>query len=125
MSIQADPTTGSHRIAITRNGQITALFFAAPNPVVVSRTAIIDMIGTDTPSLAALAGRSPSDRADAGATVCACFNVGQNTLLAAVANGSHSVAALGQATCAGTNCGSCKPELTALLAQAQIRMAAE
>jgi assimilatory nitrate reductase catalytic subunit len=125
VSIQADPTTGSHRIAITRNGQITALFFAAPNPVVVSRTAIIDMIGTDTPSLAALAGRSPSDRADAGATVCACFNVGQNTLLAAVANGSHSVAALGQATCAGTNCGSCKPELTALLAQAQIRMAAE
>jgi assimilatory nitrate reductase catalytic subunit len=58
VSIQADPTTGSHRIAITRNGQITALFFAAPNPVVVSRTAIIDMIGTDTPSLAALAGRT-------------------------------------------------------------------
>jgi len=104
---------------------ITALFFAAPTPVVVSRSAIIDMIGTDTAPLAALAGRSPSDRPDAGATVCACFNVGRNTLLAAVSNGADSVAALGEATCAGTNCGSCKPELTALVAQAQIPMAAE
>ena len=124
-SIQTDPTIGSIRIAITQNGQITALFFAASTPVVVSRTAIINMIGTDTPPLAALAGRSPSDRPDAGATVCACFNVGRNALLAAVANGAHSVAALGEATCAGTNCGSCKPELTALVAQAQLPMAAE
>lgn len=124
-SLQTDPTIGSTRIAITRNGKITALFFAAPTPVVVSRAAIIDLIGTDTPPLAALAGRSPSDRPDVGATVCACFNVGRNTLLAAVANGAHSVAALGNATCAGTNCGSCKPELTALLAQAQLRVAAE
>jgi assimilatory nitrate reductase catalytic subunit len=124
-SIQTDRTTHSTRIAITQSGKITALFFAAPNPVVVSRTAIIDMIGTDTPPFAALAGRSPSDRPDAGATVCACFNVGKNTLLAAVGNGAHSVTALGDATCAGTNCGSCRPELTALLAQAQIPMAAE
>ena len=124
-SIQTDPTTGSSRIAITTNGQITALFFAAPNPVVVSRSSIIDLIGTDTPPLAALAGRSPSDRPDAGATVCACFNVGRKTLLAAVTNGADSLAALGEATCAGTNCGSCKPELTALLAQAQLPMAAE
>ncbi|WP_108815093.1 nitrate reductase [Loktanella sp. Alg231-35] len=124
-STQTDATIGSTRIAITQDGKITALFFASPTPVVVSRTAIIDMIGTDTAPLAALAGRSPSDRPDAGATVCACFNVGRNTLLAAVTNGAHSVAALGDATCAGTNCGSCKPELTALLAQAQIPMAAE
>ncbi|WP_282130068.1 molybdopterin dinucleotide binding domain-containing protein, partial [Roseobacter litoralis] len=124
-SIQTDPATGNTRIAITQNGQITALLFAAPTPVVVSRMAIVDMIGTETPPLVALAGRSPSDRPDVGATVCACFNVGRNTLLAAVANGAHSVAALGEATCAGTNCGSCKPELTVLLAQAHLPMAAE
>jgi assimilatory nitrate reductase catalytic subunit len=124
-SIQTDPSSGHIRIAITQNGQITALFFAAPTPVVVSRSAIIDMIGTDTAPLAALAGRSPSDQPDTGATVCACFNVGRNTLLAAAANGAQSVTALGEVTCAGTNCGSCKPELTALLAQAQLPMAAE
>ncbi|ABG33605.1 nitrate reductase [Roseobacter denitrificans] len=124
-SIQTDPATGNTRVAITQNGQITALLFAAPIPVVVSRTTIVDMIGTETPPLAALAGRSPSGRPDVGATICACFNVGRNTLLAAVENGAHSVAALGETTCAGTNCGACKPELTALLAQAHLPMAAE
>jgi assimilatory nitrate reductase catalytic subunit len=125
LSMHTDLATGAIRIAIMDEGEITALFFASPLPVVVSRPAIIDMIGTQTPALAALAGRSPSDRPDPGATVCACFNVGRNTLLSAVAQGAGTVTALGEATCAGTNCGSCKPELTALLAQAQPRLAAE
>jgi len=125
VSMQSDPATGTIRIAIVQNGLITALFFASPSPVVVSRTTIISLIGSDTPPLAALAGRSASNQPDAGATVCACFNVGRNTLLAAAANGARSVAALGDATCAGTNCGSCKPELTALLAEASLPMAAE
>ncbi|MFK7754301.1 MAG: molybdopterin-dependent oxidoreductase [Sedimentitalea sp.] len=125
VALQSDPTTGTIRVAVTRAGRITALFFASPAPVVVSRTAIINLIGTNTPPLVALAGRSGADQPDAGTTVCACFNVGRNTLLSAAANGARSVAALGRATSAGTNCGSCKPELTALLAQAALPMAAE
>ncbi|MCX8226976.1 MAG: (2Fe-2S)-binding protein, partial [Sulfitobacter sp.] len=94
-------------------------------PVVVSRTATVGLIGTETSPLAALAGRSASDQPDPGARVCACFDIGRNTLLAAAANGARSVTALGEVTCAGTNCGSCKPELAALLAEATLRMAAE
>jgi assimilatory nitrate reductase catalytic subunit len=123
--MQSDPAIGTIRIAFTQNGLITALFFASPDPVVVSRTAIVGLIGTDPPPRAALAGRSAAAPPDAGATVCASFNGGRNTLLAAAANGARSVAALGEATCAGTNCGSCKPELTALLAEASLPMAAE
>lgn len=125
ISTQTDLAAGMVRIAITTNGKITALFFAAPTPVVLSRTATIAFIGTDTEPLAALAGRSVADQPDAGTTVCACFNVGRNTLLDAAANGARSVGALGEATCAGTNCGSCKPELKALLAEASLPMAAE
>ena len=125
VSIQTDAATGTVRVAITQNEVITALFFASSAPVVLSRTAMIGLVGTDTVPLVALAGRSGADEPDAGATVCACFNVGRNTLLAAAANGAGSVAALGEATCAGTNCGSCKPELTALLAEASLPMAAE
>ncbi len=124
-SSQTDPATGTIRIAIHTDGIITALLFAAPKPVVLSRIAAIACIGTDTPPLVALAGRSPANQPDPGATVCACFNVGRNTLLAAAAKGARSVAALGEATCAGTNCGSCKPELAALLAEAPLAMAAE
>ncbi len=125
VAVQSDPSTGIIRVAITQNGLITALFFASPHPVVVSRTAIIGLISTDRAPLVALAGRNGSDQPDVGATVCACFNVGRSTLLAAAANGAVSVAALGAATCAGTNCGSCKPELRALLADASHPMAAE
>ncbi len=125
VSMQSDPTTGTVRMAIVENGLITALFFGSSNPVIVSRTAINDLIGSATAPLTALAGRSASDQPDAGATVCACFHVGRNTLLAAAANGARTVTALGEATCAGTNCGSCKPELTALLAEASLPMAAE
>jgi len=124
-SVQADAATGVVRIAIVQDGKITALFFASPNPVALSRTAVIGLIGSDTGSLAALAGRNPADMPDAGATVCACFNVGRNTLLGAIAGGAHSVAALGEATCAGTNCGSCKPELKALLSEQTLKVAAQ
>ena len=57
--------------------------------------------------------------------MCACLNVGQNTLVKAIAAGAFSVAALGEVTCAGTNCGSCKPELARLVAQHSLPLAAE
>ncbi len=125
ISIQTDAASGTTRIALTQAGVIEALMFVAPRPVVVARSAIIGLIGTDTPSLAALAGRNAANLRDPGATICACFNVGRNTLKSAIAAGAHSVTALGEATCAGTNCGSCRPELKSLIAEASMPMAAE
>ena len=125
VSIQTDPASATTRVAMVQDGVIEALLFVAPRPVVVARSAIIDTIGTTAPPLTALAGRHAAHRPDPGATVCACFNVGRNTLLAAICDGAGSVAALGDATCAGTNCGSCKPELKALIAEGSIAMAAE
>ena len=55
---------------------------------------------------------------DAGRTVCACFNVGVNTIVAAIRkDGLSTPEAIGAALQAGTNCGSCVPELRALIAQ--------
>ena len=118
VSVQEDATSGTTRIAFSQGGAIQALFFAAKTPVTLSRTVANNCIGQAMPPLQALAGRSGADQPDPGATVCACFNVGQNTLMSAIAGGARSVAALGETTCAGTNCGSCKPELAALIAAA-------
>jgi assimilatory nitrate reductase catalytic subunit len=101
------------------------VFYASPQPVVLSRAAAIAHVGTITSPLAALSGRMRQDQPDPGNVICACFNVGQNTLQAAVDAGAHSVDALGAVTCAGTNCGSCKPELARLVAQAALPVAAE
>ena len=64
-----------------------------------------------------LLGQPPPGQQDAGRIVCACFSVGVNTLKEAIAT-QHldTVEAIGEALKAGTNCGSCIPELKALLA---------
>ncbi|MEM6487009.1 MAG: (2Fe-2S)-binding protein, partial [Pseudomonadota bacterium] len=68
---------------------------------------------------AVLAGRPADGAEDPGATVCSCFGIGAKTVAAAIAQqGLADVAAIGRALGAGTNCGSCKPELAAILAAA-------
>ena len=70
----------------------------------------------DAERSALLVGRPSQAVPDCGAIVCACFGVGQNDLKKAIAAGATSVEALGIQLKAGTNCGSCIPELKALLA---------
>ena len=65
-----------------------------------------------------LAGRAPGNVIDPGPMVCSCFSVGANHLRRAIAEGTAlSVEAIGEALQAGTNCGSCKPEIQAILDQ--------
>ncbi len=52
-----------------------------------------------------------------GRTICSCFGVGENTIRAAIRAGCDSAGKLGDTLRCGTNCGSCIPELKALLAQ--------
>ena len=62
---------------------------------------------------------SPGGRArrsvDRGATVCSCFGVGANQIAARCAGGCASVEAIGAALQAGTNCGSCRAEIRAII----------
>lgn len=63
-----------------------------------------------------LSGQPPDNAVDTGPVVCACFNVGLNTLNAAIDKQNlTSVEAIGQLLKAGTNCGSCIPELRSIL----------
>ncbi|GHB21712.1 nitrate reductase [Salinicola rhizosphaerae] len=56
-----------------------------------------------------------SGAADVGAIVCSCHQVGRNAIVEAIRGGDHSVEALGARLACGTQCGSCQPELKALL----------
>jgi assimilatory nitrate reductase catalytic subunit len=64
-----------------------------------------------------LSGKSADGLASTGPTVCACFGVGRITILAAIAGGAGTAAEIGVQLKAGTNCGSCIPELKRLIAQ--------
>jgi len=64
-----------------------------------------------------LAGLPAEPGVDPGRIVCACFQVGINTLTQAITEQRLTTPEqIGQALKAGTNCGSCVPEITALLA---------
>ncbi len=120
-----DASSGQTRLAVTRNGLLIALLFVGPAPLALARRVAANAIGSGQGGLATLAGRSASDLPDEGAILCSCFSVGVNTLHRAIADGASTVAELSARTCAGTNCGSCKPELAALLAACAPKIAAE
>jgi assimilatory nitrate reductase catalytic subunit len=65
---------------------------------------------------ALLTGVPPMGIPDVGAIVCACFNVGEKTIQTAIKEQNlKTVQEVGRCLKAGTNCGSCVPEIKALL----------
>ncbi len=66
-----------------------------------------------------LAGRPSTPMPDRGPIVCVCHDIGEQQVLAAADAGAASVAEVGKATCAGTNCGSCRPLIAQLLEEAR------
>jgi assimilatory nitrate reductase catalytic subunit len=64
-----------------------------------------------------LSGKSTDGLANADSIVCACFGVGRTAICDAIATGASSTAEIGAKLKAGTNCGSCIPEMKRLIAQ--------
>ena len=75
--------------------------------------------GRHRPAQSSVREGPPIGRANTGPLVCACFGVGINTIREAIASRTAtSIEEIGKALRAGTNCGSCIPEMKKLLAQA-------
>ncbi|QJD17765.1 nitrate reductase [Paracoccus sanguinis] len=109
-----DAARGVHRLAVTDGGLVTAALFIAPTPVRLAREHVAGLLGRPAPEM--LAGLPARECPDPGPIVCACLNVGMNTILSALSAGrADSVETLGRLLGAGTNCGSCRPDLAALV----------
>ncbi|UQB41490.1 nitrate reductase [Thiomicrospira microaerophila] len=116
-----DSALGTARFAwLDAQGGLKAVLFVAPR---VDLQAPYDWVSGlfDQPRLSqnerySLLSGMAIEQEDVGAIICSCFQVGDKTLRAAMAQGCDTVEKLGEKTCAGTNCGSCIPELKALLA---------
>ncbi len=121
----ADKARGGERVALVKNGQLLAVLFTSNQPVAVARNFVAEIFGEPfTPDI--LAGQPSLGRPDPGATVCSCFGVGINTVRDAILTQRlTSVDEIGKVLEAGTNCGSCKPELQSLLANTDMPLAAE
>jgi assimilatory nitrate reductase catalytic subunit len=119
-----DEGRGITRVALTRDDVLIGALFVAREPVAVMRDYLTTLPGTEAPQV--LGGRRPAGQLDPGPVLCSCFGVGVNTIVRAIeTQGLMSVDAVGDALQAGTNCGSCRPEIAALLAVTGTREAAE
>jgi assimilatory nitrate reductase catalytic subunit len=119
-----DAGRGSWRAAVLQNGRLAASLFVTRSGELPTRDWLIRQLGEMQSGPAILAGRAPGAANDKGAIVCVCFDVGMRTIVAAIAEQDLvDVAGIGRALQAGTNCGSCRPALAALLTAKETRHA--
>ncbi len=117
-----DRASGLYRAALVRDGILLAVLFIGPDHALPAREWLADLFVRDRLTLAerrALLAGKPADGAMPEAPVCVCFGVGAGQIQAAVEAGSCSLEVIGIETKAGTNCGSCRPEIRAIIANAK------
>ena len=125
----ADPRRASYRAAYVHDGRFNGCVFLAAGTALPAWDWLAGLLRSSALDAASrralLAGRAGDDTIDAGPLVCACFAVGRNRIVEAVTvAGCRSVDAIGAALSAGTNCGSCIPELRKIIAGEGPRRAA-
>ena len=116
----ADIARGMRRIAVREaNGALKAALYLTRTGQLPPREWAASQLGSAAAGMTELlAGRPSTPAPDRGPIVCVCHGIGTANILAAVCAGAATVAAVGEATRAGTNCGSCRPAIAKLLAQA-------
>ncbi|HKS18150.1 MAG TPA: molybdopterin-dependent oxidoreductase [Bradyrhizobium sp.] len=114
---------GVYRGASFAGGRMEKCLFIGPAHDAGDWNVVKDLFAADALSdeqrRVLLSGKSSDGLASTGPVVCACFGVGRNTICDSIAAGASSAAEIGAKLKAGTNCGSCLPELKRLIAQAE------
>lgn len=118
-----DASGGRYRAAaFTASGALAFALVLAPPGHAPAWDALAGLLAQDTVDIAdrraILTARRAAGGAPCGPLVCACFGVAQGAIAAAIATGARDTAAIGAALKAGTNCGSCLPELRRMVSEA-------
>jgi assimilatory nitrate reductase catalytic subunit len=117
----ADAAAGTYRAAVLRDGRLEAMILVGPTPTLPAPEWLKSQFERDTIPAAErrtlLAGRPVEGAAaNEGPIVCVCFQVGAARIAAAITEGSRTIEKIGAHLGAGTNCGSCVPEIHRLIA---------
>ena len=101
------------------SGRLNAALYVTRSGRLPDRDWLIGQLEAhESSSVELLAGRAAVPQPDRGPIVCACFDVGMNTIVEAIAGARLvSVEEVGAALSAGTNCGSCKPAIRRLIGE--------
>ena len=115
-----DAARGDFRTLVFDAGRLETALFVAQSVPETALDYVIEQLGETALSadarLSLIAGRPLAGSGGAGPVICACFGVRRSSIEAAAAAGADSVALIGNELGAGTNCGSCQPELGQIIA---------
>jgi assimilatory nitrate reductase catalytic subunit len=116
-----DEARGIFRAASFIDGRLGGCIFVGPAGAVPPWDAVKALFEADAIAererQTLLSGRNGLP--NPGPVICACFAVGLAQIQNMVASGATTVENIGKALRAGTNCGSCLPELRKLVARTQ------
>ena len=114
-----DPASDARRQAWVENGRLIAVLYMTTSGRLPPRDWLAELFGEEALTAEArsalLFGRPPGAPVDKGPMVCACLKVGAKAVNLAIAAGADTPDAVGAATGAGTNCGSCRPEIARMI----------
>ena len=116
-----DAFRGIYRVAAYSDGRLSACVFLGPSEPASAWDQVKTLFEAGVLDVAQrqalLSGRPASGVRSAGPTVCACFSVGLTTIREKIESGeAATVEEIGKLLRAGTNCGSCVPELKRIIA---------
>jgi assimilatory nitrate reductase catalytic subunit len=115
-----DAAAGGLREAFVADGRLDRVLFLTASGRLPPRDWLAELFAAEALSAhdraALLIGRPAGEAMDTSPLVCACRNIRAGRIGAAIAGGAASVGAVGEATTAGTVCGSCRPEIARLIA---------
>ncbi|MBC7430462.1 MAG: molybdopterin-dependent oxidoreductase [Rubritepida sp.] len=111
-----DAAAGTHRAVRVLDGRIAACVFICASDDILPPLAWLMAAFSQPapPALALLAGGPPGGR-PTFPTICICHGIDAGMITRAISAGCTSVTAIGETTGAGTGCGSCRPEIGALV----------
>ena len=117
-----DPARGIFRTALILHDRLDAVLFFGRDGEVPPWSGLAEAWRLGRLDATArrflLAGRGASADFDASPTICACFGVKSRAILSAIKDGACSTEEIGARLNAGTDCGSCLPELKRMIAAA-------
>lgn len=114
-----DASVGSVREAYLQNERLERVLFTTTAGALPPRDWLAELFAAEALSaqdrMALLIGRAPGRAAETGPMICACRGVRAERIKGAIRDGAATLDAIGDATGAGANCGSCRPEIARIL----------
>lgn len=118
-----DDGVGIYRVSVIQKDRLETCIYLSPNESGKASPWLKRLFAENeldrSSRQALLSGGPKNNLSDPGPIVCTCFAVGKNLITEAIsATSMETVEEIGRLLRAGTNCGSCIPELKALLRDA-------